>query len=282
MNPVLLIVLLFILFIIVMIAVDSNRFVVRTYEVASDKLESDKNLVFLSDLHGKVYGKNNDVLINKIKELKPDHVLIGGDMMTAEPGKSFDAAVDFVKKLKENYNPVYALGNHEYRARIYPERYGTMYSDYESALKASGIGFVDNGKIELSGNTDVYGLTLEHTYYRRFKLAPMDDGHIESLLGERDKEKFSILLAHNPDYFDNYALFGADLVLSGHVHGGVVRIPGFKGVISPMCKLFPKYDGGQFTKGKTTMIVSRGLGMHTIPLRLFNPAEIVFIKLKRA
>ena len=107
----------------------------------------------------------------------------------------------------------------------------------------------------------------------------MSDDYIASLVGDPDESRFNILLAHNPDYFKNYVKWGADMTLSGHVHGGVVRIPFWIGVISPMCMLFPKYSGGMYKKNDRAMIVSRGMGMHTIPLRMFNPAEIVVIRI---
>ena len=99
-------------------------------------------------------------------------------------------------------------------------------------------------------------------------------------LGKADKDAFSLLLAHNPVWFEDYAAWGADLTLSGHVHGGVVRLPFLGGVLSTSFRLFPKYDGGYFTKEGKHMIISRGLGAHTIPLRLFNPAELVVIELE--
>ena len=108
----------------------------------------------------------------------------------------------------------------------------------------------------------------------------MNGDYIKELIGTADKDSFNVLLAHNPDYFPAYAQWGADLVLSGHVHGGMVRIPWWKGVVSPSIRLFPKYDGGKFEEGNSTMILSRGLGMHTIPVRLFNPAEIVVVELE--
>jgi len=103
----------------------------------------------------------------------------------------------------------------------------------------------------------------------------MDENYLEQLLGEADEEAYQILLAHNPAYFENYAAWGADLSLAGHVHGGIVRIPFLnKGVLSPSIQLFPKYDGGIYSIEKKTMLVSCGLGSHTIPFRLFNPGEL--------
>ena len=102
---------------------------------------------------------------------------------------------------------------------------------------------------------------------------------MRSILGRCDTETYTILLAHNPDYFPQYGAWGADLVCSGHVHGGVARVPFWgKGMISPSLRLFPQYDGGVFSEGKSTMLLSRGLGMHTIPFRLFNPAELLLVE----
>ncbi len=111
----------------------------------------------------------------------------------------------------------------------------------------------------------------------------MRDTYLTGVLGEPDKSVFTILLAHNPDYFPEYAAWGADLVLSGHVHGGVVRIPFWnKGVISPAVKLFPKYDGGLFEEGNSHMLLSRGLGCHTIPFRAFNPGDLIFLQFQKS
>ena len=108
----------------------------------------------------------------------------------------------------------------------------------------------------------------------------MDPEYLKTLLGQPSEENYTILIAHNPDYFPKYAEWGADLVLAGHVHGGMVRVPFWgKGVVSPNVRLFPKYDGGEFTIGKSRMLLSRGLGMHTIPIRLFNPGEILEVEL---
>ena len=95
----------------------------------------------------------------------------------------------------------------------------------------------------------------------------------------KNHKAFNILLAHNPDYFDNYVSYGADLTLSGHVHGGLYRVFG-KGLFSPRIAFFPKYDGGMFTKDKKAMIVSRGLGNHSFPHRFLNPGELILIHLK--
>ena len=108
----------------------------------------------------------------------------------------------------------------------------------------------------------------------------METEYISSLLGQPNSQACNILIAHNPEYFRQYAEYGADFVLSGHVHGGVARIPVLGGVISPSLRIFPKYDGGIFQKRNqtgenTVMVLSRGLGTHTIPVRFFNPGELI-------
>ena len=126
----------------------------------------------------------------------------------------------------------------------------------------------------------IYGSEIDRLYYKRFGIQPMDPEYLPGILGQPSEEYFNILIAHDPDYFPKYADWGADLVLSGHVHGGMVRVPFWgKGVVSPNVRLFPKYDGGEFTLGKTRMLLSRGLGMHTIPIRLFNPGEVLEVDL---
>jgi predicted MPP superfamily phosphohydrolase len=100
------------------------------------------------------------------------------------------------------------------------------------------------------------------------------------LINTPDESRFNLLIAHNPQYFDEYAEWGADLSVSGHVHGGIVKLPLIGGVISPAYQLFPKYDGGMFDIGGKKMVLSRGLGTHTIKVRVFNPGELDVIDLK--
>ena len=116
-------------------------------------------------------------------------------------------------------------------------------------------------------------------YYKRFVRRKMKPGYLESVLGEKSGDQYQILLAHNPDYFRDYAQWKPDLVLSGHVHGGVIKLPFLGGVVAPSLRPFPHYDGGLFEEYGCKMILSRGLGMHTIPVRLFNPGELILVEL---
>lgn len=260
---------------------DSSRFVTVSYQIEEAKLPKSLRLVLLADLHNKQYGKNNEKLLAAIDRAKPDAILSAGDILTSVPGKSMEPAMDLVRTLAKKYPVYYGNGNHEHR--IYHDsekKYGTMGQKYRAFLKGQGVCLLENAKIDLPEfQVRIYGLDLPESYYKKFKEIPLPVKNLEKLLGKPQKDKINLLIAHNPDFFESYAEWGADLVLSGHVHGGVVRIPGGKGVISTSLKLFPKYDGGLFEKGKSKMILSRGLGSHTIPLRLFNPAELVVIDL---
>lgn len=272
------IVILAVFFLTVMI-IDGNRFHVVEYQLYSSKVKKEHRYVVLSDLHNKSYGEKNSKLIRKITKLTPEGILIAGDILTAKPEKSYEVALDLIKNLAEKYPIYYGMGNHETRLFLYPETYGDMGERYLADLNKVSVDFLKNESRQCEDNIRITGLDMNKAYYKRFKKEPMDSGYLQETLGEANEGKYEILLAHNPDYFEEYATWGADLVLSGHVHGGMMRLPVLGGVVSPSFKLFPKYDGGIFKLGKSTMIISRGLGMHTIPIRIFNPGELVLVKI---
>lgn len=261
---------------------DSNRFVIVRHTFSDKRIRKSMRAVVITDLHNKSFGRNNELLLAAIREQTPDFILVGGDIPTAKPGKSLDIAISFLRELTKEYTVYYANGNHEHRMKLYPETYGDMWERYESALKELGVKLLVNEKVELPEcGLCIYGSEIEKKYYIRFKTAQMDESYMESILGKKEEKYYNILLAHNPDYFPQYAVWGADLVLSGHVHGGMVRIPFWgKGVVSPKVSFFPKYDGGVFRQGNSTMLLGRGLGMHTIPVRTFNPGELLVVDFK--
>lgn len=261
-------------------AFDSNRFVTRTYEIRSGKLTRPCRLVLLADLHNKSFGKENQRLISAIEEVSPDGILVAGDMLTAEKDADFSHALALMGRLAKRYPVYYGMGNHEYRLGLYPERYPGMYEGYKAGLKKAGIEPLINETACLPAwNISVCGVQIDQTYYKHLRRAPMEASYLPKLLGTPDRDKFQLMIAHNPVYFDAYAEWGADLVVSGHVHGGIMRLPVLGGVLSPSLTLFPKYDGGIFRERDSTMILSRGLSSHTIPLRIFNPGELIVIDL---
>ncbi len=269
-----------ILIVLLSAAFDSNRFVTRTYEIRSKKLTKPCRFVLLADLHNKSFGKGNEKLLAAIDEISPDGILAAGDMLTAKRGADFADALTLMERLAKNYPIYYGMGNHEYRLGLYPDHYPGMYEGYTAGLKKAGIEPLINETAYLPAwNIAVCGAQIDRDYYRHFRRAPMEPSYLKKLLGTPDRETFQLLIAHNPVYFDAYADWGADLVVSGHVHGGIMRLPFLGGVLSPSLTLFPKYDGGMFKERGSTMILSRGLSSHTIPIRIFNPGELIVIDL---
>ncbi len=278
-NILLLVLFLLIIIIFWVMLYDSNRFVVVRHEVRDRRVCGHYRVVFLSDLHNKQFGRNNARLLEAIEEIGPDAVLVGGDMINGKPGEKLDRAVNLLRALKEKYPVYYANGNHEHRIKLYPGTYGDEAERYAASLTELGIVPMVNTHVQLPGiNLTIYGSEIDKYYYKRFTIPEMDSEYLPRLLGSPDPGTYTILLAHNPDYFPRYAEWGADLVLAGHIHGGIVRIPFWgKGLLSPNVRFFPRYDGGVYREGDSTMILSRGLGIHTIPFRLFNPAEVIVI-----
>lgn len=258
---------------------DSHRFVTVFYRVRSAKLRQKCRIVMLSDLHNKEYGTDNSRLLQAIRAQKPDIILIAGDMLTSNEEKTeYRVPLTLLSQLTPDYPVYYGMGNHEYRVKVYREAYGDMYDRYMDELRKIGVHTLENERVYLPKyNIEICGLEMERCYYKRFRRTPMDYQYPELLLGKSRKDCMEILIAHNPDYFKQYASWGADLTFSGHVHGGVMRLPLLGGVISPSVHLFPKYDGGMFREQDATMILGRGLGMHTIPIRVFNPGELVVV-----
>jgi len=253
---------------------DMHHFVITKKKFYSPKIRKSQRFVVLSDLHGQQYGKENELLLKAVCEQEPDGVLIVGDMLTAGCAKQVKPVLSLIRKLCEKYPVYYAYGNHEQKI------HGKMAESYFPELKETGVRLLLNESVRLadSGIT-LYGTQIDRKYFRRGKEQTMEDGYIETLLGSPCEETYNILLAHNPDYFLAYARWGADLVLSGHVHGGIVRLPFLGGVISPAMKLFPKYDGGEYREKDSVMILGRGIGTHFPGVRVFNPAEMVVLEL---
>ena len=272
----------FALLMILVTAVDCNRFVIREYTCISDKLGREGKFILLSDLHNKSFGEKNIRLLRAIDEQKPDAVLIAGDMYTSSSSADNAGAAGFVSCLAGKYPVYYGMGNHEHKTRLYPEDFGSMYEDYMRRVEKAGTRLLINQRVSLPVyNIELFGLEIDQTYYQKLAKPSMEKSYLDKLLGKADPGRFNLLIAHNPDYFETYADWGADLTVSGHVHGGLMRLPVFGGVISPRLRLFPRYDGGRFERDKKVMILGRGLGSHTLPIRIFKPGELVVIHLKK-
>ena len=261
---------------------DGNRFAKVEYTFTDERFLEDAVFVVLADLHGKSYGVHNEKLIAAIDEINPDGVLIAGDMINAEKGKGYEEAYLLIEALAKKYPVFYGNGNHEYRTYFYTDTYDNMFEEYKTKLEKCGVHYLLNASMLLPKcGAYIYGIDMERYFYQRFYKRPMTAEYMNKTLGEVKKERPTVLLAHNPIYFEEYADWGADLVLSGHIHGGMVRLPFLGGMVSPMVQFFPHYDGGEFKEFGKTMILSRGLGMHTLPIRFLNPGELVVVHMKK-
>ncbi|MEW9096977.1 MAG: metallophosphoesterase [Clostridiaceae bacterium] len=269
-----------------------NWLKVSEYEVVSNKIGNEFDgfkIVQLSDLHSKEFGKNNITLIKKIKKLDPDIIVTTGDMYNSrnDDGEVF---YNLAKNLSKDYKIYYILGNHEQVSEITrKESEGNKENNYIERLKETGVIVLDNDKAEIEREDkkiNLYGLEIPLRFYKSKSTAtysgdkPYEKSNVEKAIGKASKEDFNILLAHNPIYFPVYSNWGADLTLSGHTHGGIIRIPFKGGLLSPERTFFPEYDGGEFELNESKLIVNRGLGNDTIKLRIFNRPEISFITLK--
>jgi predicted MPP superfamily phosphohydrolase len=273
-------------------------------EINSEKLKglySDKKIVFLSDLHNQVYGTHNVDLIRAVRDARPDLILIGGDFLVGKQGVSYRPAIRLVRQLVKIAPVYYANGNHEQRMKEKPKKYNSpLYVSYKNDLLNLGVHLLENRR-ELLPLDDVwmtisgYEISLRHYGMKAKTTLKTED--LYDKVGNPSGD-FNILLAHNPTFMETYFDWGADLVLSGHLHGGIVRLPFIGGVIAPGFIFNPKYDAGIFTSSDATVekntsryvvnaskdsaigFVTRGIGAHTIKIRLFNPAELVTIVLK--
>jgi len=296
---VILLIILGLLFVAAESARELHALKVKKYELHSNLISKDKKyrFIFFSDYHETLHGKMNKKIIEAIHDLNPDLVLVGGDMIcgAADPDDVVPA-VSLLNELGKDFTVLLGLGNHEEKSRA--GRYGStqnwsnLYKGLcEGTLKErkdrycqksedieTGIYLLDNSTFSFDDEIEISGLTIETRYYKRLEKTVMESAFISGKLGDSSKNKYCILLAHDPYFFDAYRKWGADLSLSGHNHGGMVRLPWLGGVISPRLFLFPKYDYGLFCEKEQKMIITSGLGQHSIPVRLFNYPELVLVE----
>lgn len=276
------IIILSIIFILIVLSIfylhfENTNLEVSNYEILNRTLPNDFNgfkIIQVSDFHNTKSEKLTNDLIDEIKKQKPDIIVITGDLIDSRK-TDIEIAINFIQKIKD-IAPVYFIsGNHEARIRNYEKLKNEM---------------IDNGVIILDNKTEI--IEFKNS---KLNLLGIDDPSMahESFVAdeeiikaginnlEYDKNNFTILLSHRPEVFNVYVKSEIDLVLTGHAHGGQIRIPFIGGLISPNQGLFPKYTSGKFEEKQTTIIVSRGVGNSILPFRINNNPELVVITLKK-
>lgn len=258
---------------------------ITRYTVKSDKVSKqfdNYTIVQLSDFHSKGYKDTTGIIINEIEKINPDIIVMTGDMISWDV-ENIDELERLINELAPKYPTYYINGNHEELAEILKSK---EYENFINDIKSLGVSVLKNNYIELirdeeSINLYEIDIPLDGPTGLYVTEEQLDDNYINDVLGKVDESEFNILLAHNPLFIDDYSRWGADLVLSGHMHGGIIRIPIIGvGIASPEKDYFPKYDAGEFKVGNTTMIVNRGIGASSSGLRVFNKPEISVITLK--
>ena len=220
-------------------------------------------IVQISDLHNVKFGKNNQKLVDRIRECEPDMIVLTGDLVDSNH-TNVDRAVQFVDEIVKICPVYYVTGNHEYWLDT------SEYENLMDGLASAGVVILDDQVVEISrGDAKLRLVGLDDK--------SLADGTLEALLS--DEKELTVVLAHEPQYFARYAGTGVDLVLSGHAHGGQFRLPFVGGIVAPDQGFPPEYTAGEYYMNGTEMIVSRGLGNSVIPVRLFNYPEIVCVEL---
>lgn len=231
-------------------------------------------IVHLSDLHGHEYGEGNRELLDRVREQAPDLIVITGDLIDQK--SQLEMAPALARGLAGIAPTYYVTGNHEWAL-------GTgAVKELKTLLKECGVAVLSNqyqvlerggDKLALAGVDDPNGYADQTTPE---ELCAWIQGEAPGL--------FTVLLAHRNDHFGQYANAGYDFVMSGHGHGGIVRLPFVGGLMGTDRRFFPPWTAGVYTVGDSTLFVSRGLGNNTVPFkgfRLFNRPELAVVELKR-
>jgi len=264
-----------IILIVILILLDmtaENLFILR---VRKEDLGGRISAAHIADMHKRSFGKNNKSLIKKLSSQKPDIILISGDLISRD-FTDFSGAKATLASLSKIAPTYVVFGNHE--ADLPP----TLKEEFIQIVINSGAVLINNKTVQLKihdQKINLCGLVLPHSVYKKNEsyrcLDTINSDEINDILGKKPEGK-TILMVHNPLFADEYADWGADYTVSGHVHGGAVNIPFTRiGLLSPERKLFPKYTRGIYTISNMKLLLSGGLGK----LRAFNPPEIVIYKL---
>ena len=254
-----------------------HHFVLKRYQFVDTGIEETVKIIYISDLHGNRFGKKNERLVEAIRNEKPDCIIIGGDLIVGKGNRVItETALEFLKEIQDICLVIYSFGNHETRVRE-----DEHFLQYLREIKKMHIHLLNNELLtcRLKGTEfQFYGLELEKDCYKDRKKFCLSE---KDIFQDTKEKSIRVLIAHTPNYFEKYVEWKPDFVYSGHNHGGIVRLPFIRGVISTDYHFFPRYSYGLYKKDNTTMIVSAGAGTHTIHFRLFNPSELVAVSIDK-
>lgn len=259
-------------FCVIFVIADQWRLTVEHYNVTTEKLSQSVRIVELTDLHNKEFGQGNCDLVQRVKELKPGLIAMVGDMNSDEDSDE-QVVLPLIGQLKTIAPVYYVFGNHEYKLKDF--------SGFEEKLRSAGAVYLQNEMAEfpVGDKKILIGGICQYPFYDFYE--PDFDNPQRYFLEDFSKrEEYKLLLCHFPEYFIwRFSEYDIDLMLSGHTHGGVVRVPFFGGLIAPNQEgLFPEYCDGFHMKNGSSIIISKGLGSNKwwVP-RINNPPEITVV-----
>lgn len=251
---------------------------VAAYTVPSG-LEAPVRLVQLSDLHGWTFGEGNAELIAQVETLEPDIIVMTGDMLDKSE-ENADTVCDLIRVLVNTAPIYYCYGNHEYQ---WMQSYGESLTP---ELEAAGATVLDTSYLDITLNGQPVRIGGYHGYYRQPGMYDISQEQREAELSFcdnfEDTDSYKLLLCHIPtpwldwQYIDDCPV---DLVLTGHYHGGQIRLPFIGGLYAPYIGIFPEYTQGLYTGEQATCILSAGLGASPGIPRINNLPQIVVIDL---
>lgn len=261
------------LFILLIFAAFYSGLTVRTYRVSTDKLDPGQNvrIVLIADLHSCIYGENQEHLVDLIQKQEPDLIALAGDI--ADENEPLAGAEMFLANIRGTAPVFYVSGSHECWSRRIEEIKDMVKRHGATVLEHSARTVAVNGARLIICGVDDPDIKLHEGFQYDWKREMHD-----AFDGLADDPGYKILLSHRPELVGIYKEFSFDLVLSGHSHGGQVRIPFFlNGLYAPDQGWFPKYAGGVYRDENMTLIVSRGVSYNPRLPRIFNPPEVVAI-----
>lgn len=261
---------------------EKNHFLVEELEIDSPKIQKEHRFIFITDVHDKEFGPGNCRLFKAIRQINPEGIFIGGDVMVCRGGTTLTSTFTLLEGLVSIAPVYYALGNHESRMEAERGNYGDKYEQLLQKARELGVVMLIDQNLFLGNDLAVAGVRLSQRYYQKLFLKnplPMPETYLFAKLGRAAKERYQILLMHSPLYFRACRQWGADLTLSGHFHGGTIRIPGLGGIMTPQYQFFLPWCAGNFQEDGKWLAVGRGLGTHSINIRLNDRPQVLVVHL---
>ncbi|WP_026907307.1 metallophosphoesterase [Paucisalibacillus globulus] len=247
---------------------DTNVFKVNRVEFQTNKIPtgSEISILQISDVHNKVFGGNNEKLIETVKKIDTDLIVLTGDLVDRKT-TDFSNVFSLVEELKViNPNTFFVTGNHEWE-NIYME-------ELLVGLEERGVTMLNNENTQVTlgeATINLVGIDNESTNHENMSLA----------FDNVNRDFYTVLLSHSPGVIEKYQDIPADLILSGHTHGGQVRIPLIGAVVAPDQGFFPELDKGIFKiGGEQYLYIDSGLGTSVAPLRFWNQSQMSLVQIR--